>query len=91
MTFVTAKELHDRTSQILRAVTSAKPVFVTRNGSRWAVIRGLSAADLDALVMLHAPTLRRELDEAVADVATGRAVSLDEAITQAEVGRPVHL
>jgi hypothetical protein len=55
------------------------------------VIRGLSAADLDALVMLHAPTLRRELDEAVADVATGRAVSLDEAITQAEVGRPVHL
>ncbi len=55
------------------------------------MIRGLSAADLDALVVLHAPTLRRDLDEAVGDVAAGRVVSLDEAITQAEVGRPAHL
>lgn len=55
------------------------------------VLRGLSAADLDALVVLHAPNLRRALDEAAGDAAAGRVVSLDEAISQAAVGRPARL
>lgn len=79
MTFVSVKELHDRTSEILRAVADAKPVFVTRNGKPVALIRGLSEEELEDLVMLNETAFKKSLDEAFADLAAGRVVSLDEA------------
>jgi prevent-host-death family protein len=89
VTFVSVKELHDRTSEILRVAADAKAVFVTRRGKPVAVIRGLNPEDLEDLVMVNDPTFRRELDKALADLAAGRVVSLDEAIatTEAEVAR----
>jgi prevent-host-death family protein len=92
MPFVSVKELHDRTSKILRTVAEDKPVFVTRNGKPVAVIRGLSEEELEDLVMLDEPTFKRSLDEAFADLAAGRVVPLDEAIaaTKDEIARTAH-
>ncbi|MFO8033802.1 MAG: type II toxin-antitoxin system prevent-host-death family antitoxin [Candidatus Bipolaricaulota bacterium] len=84
MTFITVRELHDRTSEILRAAAAEKTVFVTRNGKPVAAIRGLTEEDLEDLVMLHDPTFRKGLDEAFADLEAGRVVSLDDAIAMTE-------
>ncbi len=92
MPFVSVKELHDRTSEILRAVAGGKPVFVTRHGKPVAIIRGLSEEEIEDLVMLHEPTFRRSLDEAFVDLAAGRVVPLTEAIaaTEDEIARTAH-
>lgn len=92
MTFVNVRDLHNRTSEILKMAAGAKAVFVTRRGKPVAVICGLSAEDVEDLVMVHHPTFRQELDEAFADLAAGRVVSLDEAIatTEAELARTAH-
>jgi len=84
MTFVTVRELHDRTSEILRAAAAEKVVFVTRNGKPVAVIRGLSEEDLEDLVMLHDPTFREALDDAFSDLEAGRVIPLDEAVAMTE-------
>ncbi len=91
MPFVSVKELHDRTSEILRIVADG-PVFVTRNGKPVAVIRGLSEEELEDLVMLGEPMFKNSLDEAFADLAAGRVVPLDEAIaaTEDEIARTDH-
>lgn len=92
MTFVSVRELHDKTSEILKAAADAKTVFVTRRGKPVAVIRGLSAEELEDLVMVHHPSFIPELAEAFADLAEGRVVPLDEAIaaTETELARTAH-
>jgi len=92
MTFVSVKELHDKTSEILRAAADTKAVFVTRRGKPIAVIRGLSTEELEDLVMVHHPALMQELAESFADLAAGRVVPLDEAIamTEGELARTAH-
>jgi len=84
MPFVSVKDLHDRTSEILRTVSDAKPVFVTRNGKPVAVIQGITEQELEELVMLNEPGFKKALDEAFADLAAGRVVPLDEAIAATE-------
>lgn len=80
MTFVTAKELPGRTSQSLRAATSAKPVAVARAGKPVGCDPRCERDGSGCACDPPCAPLRRELDEPVADVATGRAVSLVEAI-----------
>jgi prevent-host-death family protein len=82
VTFVNVKDLHDRTSEILRRAEEGKPIFVTRRGKPVAVIRGLSPEDLEDLVMLYHPSFRNDLEEAFRDLAAGRVVPLDEAIAR---------
>ena len=87
MPFVNVRELHDRTAEILREVKNGNPVFVTRYGKPIAVIRDLAEEDLEGLVMLSDPKLRKGLDEARADVAAGRVSELNDlmAETKAEL------
>jgi len=80
--FVNVRELHDRTAEILRDVKNGNPVFVTRYGKPIAVIRDLAEDDLEGLVMLSDPKLRKGLEEARADVAAGRVSDLDDLIAE---------
>ena len=82
MPFVNVRELHDRTAEILRDVKNGNPVFVTRYGKPIAVIRDLAEDDLEGLVMLSDPKLRKGLEEARADVAAGRVSDLDDLIAE---------
>ena len=82
MPFVNVRDLHDRTAEILREVKNGNPVFVTRYGKPIAVIRDLAEDDLEGLVMLSDPKLRKGLDEARADVAAGRVSDLDDLVTE---------
>ena len=84
MPFVNVKDLHDRTAEILREVKDGKPVFVTRYGKPIAVIRDLEEEDLEGLVMLSDPKLRKGLEEARADVAAGRVSDLNDLIAETE-------
>jgi len=84
MPFVNVKELHDRTSVILRAVMEGHPIFVTKRGKPIAVIHGLTEEDLEDFVLLYHPRFRKDLEEALEDVKAGRTVSLREAISQAK-------
>jgi len=80
--FVNVRDLHDRTAEILREVKNGNPVFVTRYGKPIAVIRDLAEEDLEGLVMLSDPKLRRGVEEARADAATGRVSDLDDLIAE---------
>jgi len=85
MPFVNVRDLHDRTAEILREVKEGSPVFVTRYGKPIAVIRDLAEDDLEGLVMLSDPKLRKGLEEARADVAAGRVSDLDDLIAETKV------
>ncbi len=85
MPFVNVRELHDRTAEILREVKNGNPVFITRYGNPIAVIRDLAEDDLEGLVMLSDPKLRKGLEEARADAAAGRVSDLDDFIAETKV------
>jgi len=80
--FVNVRELHDRTAEILREIKNGNPVFVTRYGKPIAVIRDLAEDDLEGLVMLSEPKLRKGLEEARADAAAGRVSDLDDLMAE---------
>lgn len=82
MSFVNVRELHNRTSEMLRRVVGGYPVFVTRRGKPIAVIRGLTKEDLEDLVLLHHPQFQGGLEEALDDVRAGRVFPLRAAISR---------
>lgn len=84
MPFVNVKELHDRTSKILRQATEGEPVFITRFGKPVAVIRDVTQDELEGLVLLTHPAFRESLEEARRDAATGRVTSLETLIAETE-------
>jgi len=85
MPFVNVRDLHDRTTEILRRVKEGDPVVVTRYGKPIAVIRDLAEEDLEGLAMMSDPKLRKGLEEARADVAAERVSDLDELIAEVQV------
>jgi len=85
MLFVNVRELHDRTAEILREVKNGNPVFVTRYGKPIAVIRDLAEDDLEGLVMLSDPKLRKGLDKARAEATAGRVFDLDDLVAETKV------
>jgi len=84
MPFVNVRDLHDRTTEILRRVKEGDPVVVTRYGKPIAVIRDLAEEDLEGLAMMSDPKLRKGLEEARADVAAERVSDLDELIAEVQ-------
>ena len=84
MPFVNVRELHNRTAEILRKVKEGDPVFVTRYGKPIAIIRSLSEEDLEGIVMLSDPKLRKGLEEARDDVAAGRVFDLNALLSETE-------
>lgn len=86
MPFVNVKELHDRTSEILREVAKGDPVFITRYGKPVAVIPDLTDEELEGFIMFSHPSFRKDLDAARADVATGRVSALDALIAKTGEG-----
>ena len=87
MLFVTVRNLHDRTAEILRQAEEDAPVFVTRYGRPIAVIRSLAQEDLEDLTMLTDPELRKGLEEGRADVTVGRVSDLDELMAEIQPKR----
>jgi len=85
MSFVNVRELHNRTSEILRRVMGGYPVFVTRRGKPIALIHGLTKEDLEDLVLLHHPQFQEGLEEALGDVRAGRGFPLRAAISGAQL------
>jgi len=86
--FVNIKQLHDRTSEILRRVMEGNSIFVTRYGKPVAVIRDLPEEELEGLVMFSHPSFRTGLEEARADAAAGRTADLDKLIAELEEELP---
>jgi len=84
MPFVNVRDLHDRTTEILRRVKEGDPVVVTRYGKPIAVIRDLAEEDLEGLAIMSDPKLRKGLEEARADVAADRVSDLDELIAEVQ-------
>jgi prevent-host-death family protein len=82
MPFVNVKDLHDRTSEILRQAAEGEPVFITRYGKPVAVIRDVTQDELEGLVLLSHPDFRNDLERARNDAATGRVTSLDDLIAE---------
>lgn len=87
MPFVNVKELHDRTSEILRQAAEGDPVFITRYGKPAAVIRDLEEEELEGLALFSHPRLRQNLEKARADAAAGRVTDLDQLIAEAKKER----
>jgi prevent-host-death family protein len=84
MPFVNVKELHDRTSEILRQAAAGDPVFITRYGKPVAVIRDVTQDELEGLVVLSHPDFRKGLEQARKDAAAGRVTSLDDLLAETE-------
>ena len=85
------RELYNRTSDVLRQVMEGKVVFITRRGRPIGVLRGLSKEELEEFALLHHPSFRRALKEALADVKAGRTSSLEEVLARLEsIGNSDH-
>jgi prevent-host-death family protein len=76
MPLVNAKELHDRTSEVLRQAAEGKAVFITRYGKPVAVLRDLSEEEREGLALFGHPGERSALEAARADAAAGRVTPL---------------
>lgn len=84
MAFVSVRELHNRTSDVLRQVREGRVVFITHRGRPIGVVRGLTEEELEEFALLHHPSFRRALKEAISDARAGRTVPLDEALHKLE-------
>jgi len=62
MPLVNAKELHDRTSEVLRQAAEGKAVFITRYGKPVAVLRDLSEEEREGLALFGHPGERSALE-----------------------------
>jgi prevent-host-death family protein len=84
MPVVNVKELHDRTSKILRQAAEGEPVFITRYGKPVAVIHDVTQDELEGLVVLSHPDFRKGLEQARKDATAGRVTSLYNLLAETE-------
>lgn len=74
MRFITIKELHERTSEILRA---GHPAVVTVKGKPRAVVQPISEEDLEEPWFLS-PRIRSRIEKGLKDLAEGKTLTHDQ-------------
>jgi len=85
MKFVNVKELHDKTSEILRRLEgNDEEVSITSYGKPKAILRHLSEEDLEDYILANHPKFKEVLKKAYQDVTQGEVTSLEELIAQTE-------
>lgn len=85
MKFVNIKELHDKTSEILRRLEGDdEEVIITSYGKPKAVLRRLTEEDLEDYVLANHPKFKEALEKACQDAIEGEVTDLEELIAQTE-------
>jgi hypothetical protein len=76
LTFRSAKDLKDRLPRVLRDAQKGD-VVITMRGTPTAILRRFSAAELEAVVLLQSPAVRRRVKRALAQAQSGKGVDLE--------------
>jgi antitoxin (DNA-binding transcriptional repressor) of toxin-antitoxin stability system len=85
MKFVNVKELHDKTSEILRKIEfEGEEVVVTLYGKPKAIIRRLTEEEVEDYILANHPKFKKALEKSYQDVSAGKVTSLDELIAKTE-------
>lgn len=91
MKFVNVKELHDKTSEILRKLEEeGEEVIITSYGKPKAILRRLTEEELEDYILANHPKFKKALEKAYQDVVQENVTSLEELLAQveAELGLP---
>jgi len=89
--FVNVKELHDKTSEILRKLEEeGEEVIITSYGKPKAILRRLTEEELEDYILANHPKFKKALEKAYQDVVQENVTSLEELLAQveAELGLP---
>jgi prevent-host-death family protein len=89
MEFVNVRDLHNRTSEILRRAKDGKLVFITQRGKPIAVLRGLTEEELEDFLLSYHPRFRKAVEKAVKEAKAGKTVPLEKAL-QEDLASPSH-
>jgi len=82
MEFVNVRELHNRTSEILRRAKDGKLVFITQRGKPVAVLQGLTEEELEDFLLSYHPRFRKTIEKAVEEAKTGKTVPLEKVLQE---------
>jgi len=82
MEFVNVRELHNRTSEILRRAKDGKLVFITQRGKPIAVLRGLTGEELEDFLLSYHPRFRKAMEKAVEEAKAGETIPLEKVLQQ---------
>jgi len=82
MEFVNVRELHNRTSEILRRAKDGKLVFITQRGKPIAVLRGLTEKELEDFLLSYHPRFRKAMEKAVEEAKAGETIPLEKVLQQ---------
>jgi len=89
MKFTNVRELKNKTSELLRITDKGEDVIVTCRGKPRAIIQHFSEDELEDYVILNHPKIKEKLAKAYREYLEGKAVDLDELISQTkkEIGK----
>jgi len=83
--FVSVRELHNRTSEIVRLVESGKhEVIITVRGKPKALLKRLTEEELEDYILTHHPEFQKLLEEACQEAQKGQLVPLEELTARTE-------
>lgn len=89
MEFVNVRELHNRTSEVLRRAKDGKLVFITQRGKPVAVLRGLIEEELEDFLLSYHPRFRKATEKAIEEAKAGETFPLEKALRE-DLASPSH-
>jgi len=78
MKFTNVRELKARTSEMLRTVEKGNTVLVTTHGRPTAMLVPVTEEDLEDVLWVYSPILRRKIEAGLRDIRRGRTMRLSE-------------
>ncbi len=83
--FVNVRELHNKTSEILRLVERGEhQVIITSRGKPRALLTRFTEEDLEDYVLTHSPEFQKLIEDAYREAQEGQVISLEELIARTE-------
>ena len=82
MKFANIRELKAKTSKVLRTVEKGNTVLVTTHGRPTAMLVPVTEDDIEDVLLVHSPTLRKKIEEGLKDIRVGRTMSLAQYIDE---------
>jgi len=80
--FTNIRELKAKTSKVLRTVEKGNTVLVTTHGRPTAMLVPVTEDDIEDVLLVHSPSLRKKIEEGLKDIRAGRTMSLAQYIDQ---------
>lgn len=74
--FRSATDLKDRLARVLRDAQKGD-VVITKRGTATAILRRFTPAELEAVVLLQSPAVRRRIKRVLAQPQSGKGVDLE--------------